>query len=373
MSATASTILSIVRFRPLRFLRAIVTLAAGLALSIAFAACSSSSASPETSPPVRIASQVVATVETDPVPHRGDAADDPAIWVNPTDPAKSTIIGTDKKGGLAVYNLAGKQIQYLADGPMNNVDLRRGFPLAGGKAAVVTALNRATDTVAVYRVDPQTRGLVDVAARRIELGISSYGSCMYRSPRSGKFYLFANSEKGEVEQWELFDDGRGKVDARTVRSFDVGTQTEGCVADDGLASLFIAEERRGIWVYDAEPGGGTSRTKVDSTDGLGHLRADVEGLTIAYGPNGTGYLFASSQGDSTYAVYRRGGAHEYLGSFQIVDGGEIDGTQHTDGIDVTSAGLGPAFPRGVLVLHDGRNEGGNQNFKLVPLESILRS
>jgi hypothetical protein len=56
--------------------------------------------------------EVTAVAETDTVPPGGDA-DDPAIWVNPHDPAKSTIIGTDKLGGLAVYNLAGNQIQYL--------------------------------------------------------------------------------------------------------------------------------------------------------------------------------------------------------------------------------------------------------------------
>src|SRR5262249_44232403 len=74
---------------------------------------------------------VFATVETDPVPQGGDAADDPAIWINPNDPAKSTIIGTDKMGGLAVYDLSGKQIQYLPDGRMDNVDLRDGFKLGG--------------------------------------------------------------------------------------------------------------------------------------------------------------------------------------------------------------------------------------------------
>jgi phytase-like protein/calcineurin-like phosphoesterase family protein len=45
-----------------------------------------------------VAAVVGATVETDPVPHRGDAADDPAIWVHPADPSLSTIIGTDKQG-----------------------------------------------------------------------------------------------------------------------------------------------------------------------------------------------------------------------------------------------------------------------------------
>src|SRR5688572_19273536 len=55
---------------------------------------------------------VAAAVETEPVPHIGDAADDLAIWIHPTDPALSTIIATDKtpgkegvSGGLVVYDL----------------------------------------------------------------------------------------------------------------------------------------------------------------------------------------------------------------------------------------------------------------------------
>jgi hypothetical protein len=51
---------------------------------------------------------VQATMETQPVSHGGDAADDPAIYVHPTDPAKSAIIATDKKGGMLVYDLSGK-------------------------------------------------------------------------------------------------------------------------------------------------------------------------------------------------------------------------------------------------------------------------
>src|SRR3546814_16511798 len=38
--------------------------------------------------------------------------DDPAIWINPSDPAQSLLIGTDKdeNGGLYVYDLQGKKI-----------------------------------------------------------------------------------------------------------------------------------------------------------------------------------------------------------------------------------------------------------------------
>ena len=119
-----------------------------------------------------------------PVPPGGDA-DDPAIWVHPDDPASSTIIGTDKLGGLAVYDLDGDQIQYLADGDLNNVDLRDGFRLGGESVTLVTAADSTTPRLAIYRVNPSTRELVDVAAREIELGIAAYGSCMYRSAKTG--------------------------------------------------------------------------------------------------------------------------------------------------------------------------------------------
>src|SRR5215210_7900730 len=261
------------------------------------------------------ATEVTAKGETDPVPPGGDA-DDPAIWLNPDDPAKSTIIGTDKLGGLAVYDLGGNQIQYLADGDLNNVDLRDGFPLGGESVTLVTAADSTTNRLAIYRVDPATRELVDVARRRITVGIAAYGSCMYTSPATGRFYVFVNSEEeggqpgGQVEQWELFEeDGSGKVDARRVRKFAVGSQTEGCVADDELGDLYIGEEDRAIWKYPAEPDAGTKRVRVDSTGPDGHLEADIEGLAIAYGA-ARGYLIASSQGDSSIVVYRRGGSNE---------------------------------------------------------------
>jgi 3-phytase len=75
---------------------------------------------------------VRARVETRPVPHAGDAADDVAIWVNRRWPGRSGIIGMDKKGGIAVYDLDGHLVQFRADGELNNVDLRRNFPSALG-------------------------------------------------------------------------------------------------------------------------------------------------------------------------------------------------------------------------------------------------
>ncbi len=58
----------------------------------------------------------LAIVETDPVGHTGDAADDPAIWVHPSDPSRSVVIGNDKGGSLEVYDLSGRRIQRINEG-----------------------------------------------------------------------------------------------------------------------------------------------------------------------------------------------------------------------------------------------------------------
>jgi 3-phytase len=62
-----------------------------------------------------------------------------------------------------------------------------------------------------------------------------------------------------------------------------------------------------------------------------------------------------------------------VGAFKIEAGGEVDGVEHADGIDVATTGLGAAFPGGLFVAQDGRNRGGNQNFKLVPWSEIART
>ncbi|OGP81339.1 MAG: hypothetical protein A2Z13_05530 [Deltaproteobacteria bacterium RBG_16_64_85] len=308
---------------------------------------------------------VQATVETDPVPHGGDAADDIAIWVHPADTALSTIIGTDKSGGIAVYDLAGKQLQYLSDGKMNNVDIRYGFPLGGAAIDLVGMTNRTTNSLDFYKVDPSTRQLTRVGS--VSTSLVVYGFCMYKSPSTGKYYAFVNDKKGKVVQYDIHADGRGNIKGTIERSFKVGSQVEGCVADDELAKFYIGEEAVAIWKYGAEPGDGTTRTKVDAVGS--NLSSNIEGLTIYYAAGGTGYLIASSQGNSQFAVYKREDGNAYIGNFQIT-AGPMDAVSGTDGIDVVGGSMGASFPYGFFVAQDTDNDSGNQNFKLVPWERI---
>ncbi|HEX6811273.1 MAG TPA: phytase [Planctomycetota bacterium] len=80
------------------------------------------------------------------------------------------------------------------------------------------------------------------------------------------------------------------------------------------------------------------------------LTADVEGLAIYYGPGGSGYLIASSQGINTFVVHDRQPPHAYRFTFQIVANTTlgIDGVTDCDGIDVLNLGPGSAFPNGVF-------------------------
>ena len=157
-----------------------------------------------------------------------------------------------------------------------------------------------------------------------------------------------------------------------MRTLSIGSTTEGCVADDVTGDLYIAEEDVAIWKYGAEPDAGRERTRVDGVGSGGHLTADIEGLAIYYRGDGGGYLLASSQGSDAFVVYERGGDNAYVTTFAI-DDGAVDGVSHTDGLDVTNAGLGTAFPDGLFVAQDDRNDGGNQNFKLVPWGAIARA
>ena len=106
-----------------------------------------------------------AAVETEPVPSKGDAADDPAIWVHPDKPDRSLVLGTDKKGGLNVFDLDGHRLQIVSDGSRpNNVDVIYDFPLLGGRAdlAVAGTRSKSRPGVAFWRIDPAIRHLTEL-------------------------------------------------------------------------------------------------------------------------------------------------------------------------------------------------------------------
>ena len=324
-------------------------------------------------PPLEAAG-VQALVETAGFSGSGDISDDSAIWVDPDDPSNSAVVADNKSddGGIGVFGMDGKLIDFRPDGKIGNVDLRPGFSLSGGSAVLVAGNNRTDNTLALWSLDTVSRKLKEVHAGSIATVAPNYGACMYHSRTNGKFYAFVTpAESGSIQQFELIDNGKGKVEAELVRSLNIGSTTEGCVADDELGHLYVGEEDIAVWKYGAEPDDGGDRIAVDSVEG-GRLAADIEGMAIAQGADRSGFLLVSSQGDSTLAIYERSGNNSFVKKVKIGANGEIDAVSGTDGIDVTSLNTGPGFEQGLLVVHDEENTGGmTSNLKYVPLSAVF--
>jgi 3-phytase len=321
---------------------------------------------------------VHASAETEPVDSTGDAADDPAIWVDAANPSASLIVGSQKKYGVLLYDLSGKLLQSIPAGRINNVDLRDGFLLAGKPVAIVAGSNRSDQSLDLWALDPTTRRLSDVADGALPLGLADpYGLCLYRSARDSSVQVIVNDKDGRVQQWKLRARDNGRVGIEKLREFRLDSQPEGCVADDAAGVLYVGEEKRGVWRMPAEADSREAPTLLDRTGTGGHLVADVEGMALWIGADDQGFLVVSSQGEHAYAVYERRPPNRYLGKFAIVDDPVvgIDGSQETDGLDITSIKLGAVYDQGLLVVQDGYNTKpvANQNFKLVSFGRVIEA
>jgi len=317
---------------------------------------------------------VLASAETEAVAtHNLDSADDPEIWVDAKDLSRALIYATDKKAGLYVYDITGKQMQFLTVGPMNNVDLRSGLSVPGLPETVVAASDRARGGAALFKLDPVTLqttewGFVAMPASE------AYGFCVGVT-KDNRLTLVMVGKDGDVTQSVLTVEN-GQPKATVVRQFAVGSQSEGCVADDATGRLYIAEENTALWQYDLDPASGNVHTAVETLPSQ-KLVADIEGLTLLR-DNGATYLIASSQGDSAFAVWRVEGASPvYQGRFSVYAGKGIDAVTGTDGVAALGGAVGP-YGHGVVVMQDDSDTDGEtpatarvrQNFKIVDWNSI---
>lgn len=301
---------------------------------------------------------VAARAETAPVGTAAqDAADDPAIWRNPRRPAQSLIVATDKKAGLYVYGLDGRVRHFHPGGRLNNVDL-----IDMGRAGVIVVASDRNDEaqalLQLYRLDPASGALAPIGAVGGGTG-EAYGVCLVRV--GTRLHAFSVLKHGKIQQVEI-DLAGPRPHGRTLRELSLATQTEGCVVDPRSRTLYVGEEDRGIWAFDARPGAATEGRLVAPVDGR-HLVADVEGLAlIADGMRG-GWLVASSQGDNAYALYRLPDLVP-AGRFRV-RAGQFGATEETDGIALVAGSFGKDYPRGLFVAQDGENAPHAQNFKLV--------
>lgn len=323
---------------------------------------------------------VPCVAQTAPMPDAGDAADDPAIWVHSTDPARSLIVGTNKKRGLVVSALDGSTVQTLDDGRMNNVDIVQAVRTRqGGTVDLALATNRTDNSLVIYRMDAASGMLARLGSIATDLP-EVYGLCAFADARSGSLRAVVGAKSGRVRTFGIDIPGPdAPPQATLIGEFEVGSQAEGMVADPEFGRLYIGEERVGVWVYPLDPSADTPRVLLDAVASdfgvSGRLAADVEGIALVAGPDRSGAVLVSCQGEDRFAAYHRA-TGAYLGSFRLElparEGRPADPVTHTDGIAAVGLPLGPRFPRGAVVVQDD-NDGKNQNFKIASWADIARA
>ena len=311
------------------------------------------------------------SAQTQPVRGQGDAADDPAIWVHPRQGARSLILATDKKLGLAVYDLQGRERQFLPVGRINNVDLRQRLRYGREQLDLAVATQRDENALVLFGISAVDGRVRELA--RLPTGLDDiYGICVGRNAQGG-LDAFPNDKDGRVQQLRLQRDAKGRWSAVLLRELRLPSQPEGCVVDEAKQQLFVGEEKRGIWRIALDGAAGSAPVLAIPTGEA--LRADVEGMAIHDSPQGR-LLIVSSQGSDSYAVFDADAPHALRGAFRIGINAErgIDGASETDGLDVTAANLGGPYRDGLLVVQDGRKRlpQGTQNFKLVPWREVAK-
>jgi 3-phytase len=311
--------------------------------------------------------------------------DDPAIWVNRLDPARSVVIGTVKvakpDGAVAVFGLDGgiRQLITGIDRP-NNVDVEYGLDLHGSPADIAVVTERLARRLRVFAIggdgvlrDVSSGTLGILTGAPGEEG-APMGIGLYRRPSDGSVFAVVAPKAGPktnyLWQYRLHDDGSGHVAATLVRRFGTFSgsgEIEAIVVDDELGYVYYADEGAGIhkWHVDPDAPGADRELAFFATRGY---RGDREGLAVYSLGNGTGYIVSGDQlpGESLFHVYKREGEpgrpHDHettVNVFRV-------GADSTDGLDVTSAALGPEFPGGLFVAMNSAS----RNFLLVRWPTI---
>ena len=296
-----------------------------------------------------------------------DDADDPAIWVCAGRPEGSMIYGTNKikapGGAIVVFDLDGKVRQTIAnvDRP-NNIDVEYGLVTDSGTMDIAVATERNAHRLRVFGIDRATGLLSDISGATTILadlaGEASepMGIGLYKRPKDGAIFAIVSPKTGAptgyLHQYRLtFNSATKKVDAVSVRAFGAYSgkkEIESVAVDDELGYVYYSDERFGTRRYLADPDSDGAELSLFNTSGF---LGDHEGIALWTQPGGKGYVLCTDQiaGDSIYHLYDRVSLKP-MGTFR----GQVD---ETDGLDATSAGLGPKFPEGIVVAMNskGRN------------------
>jgi 3-phytase len=293
-------------------------------------------------------------VVTEATPHD---TDDPAIWINPEDPSKSLIIGTDKdsEGGLYVYDLAGKIVNKTAvlKRP-NNVDVAYGLQVGGKKVDIAVTTERETNRIRIFSL-PDLKPLDNggIAVFEGETERDPMGVALYTRPSDQAIFAVVGRKTGPsgsyLWQYRLSDAGNATVSGAVVRkfgSFSGKKEIEAIAVDNELGYIYYCDEQVGIKKYMADPNAGNNQEI--SLFGQKDFKSDNEGIAIYKRDAGTGYILVSNQQANTFMVYAREGSSGDPNKHVLI--AEVPtSTIECDGADVSSVNLGSSFPNGVFV------------------------
>ena len=308
------------------------------------------------------------TAETTAVNSAGDAADDPAIWIHPTDPEKSMVLGTQKKQGLYSYALNGNHLQFIAAGRLNNVDVRQGLDIGLGLMDIAAASNRSNNDFSLFSIDRNSGYMTELSDIHIPSSTLQevYGFCMGNVKDSHVIFVMT----GKNANAELYQLDMMNKRIKKIRELQINTQSEGCVIDDDTGDIYIGEENYGIWRFNYYD----QNIKEDLIQ-VSHkaIKADIEGLALFVHHNKK-YLMISSQGNSTYPILDLQ-QRDIVSVITIDASKRLDRVTGTDGIEVNDALKTTAYPEGIFVAQDDKNTKPiqNQNFKMMSLSDVLSS
>jgi len=302
--------------------------------------------------------EVKPVIITEPVKYD---TDDPAIWVNKADPAKSLVIGTDKDadGALYVFDLNGKIIQSKVVRGLkrpNNVDLAYGLMLGGKPTDIAIASERITHKLRIFSLPdmkPVDKGGIEIftgetgTEYRDLMGISIYTAA------DGKMYAIAGRKSGPTTggylwQYLLSDDGTGNVKATLVRKFGQYSgkkEIESIAVDNELKHIYYSDEQVGVREYDADPDKSDKQLAIFGTSGF---KADHEGISIYKLSDTTGYILVSDQGANRFQIFSREGTKKSPYEHKLLKIVNVAARQ-SDGSDVVNVPLNNTFKHGLFV------------------------
>jgi len=295
-------------------------------------------------------------------PVSGDP-DDPAIWIHPTDPTQSLVLGTDKAGVLYAFDLDGDVVTSVSNEGflrLNGVDIEYGLLLDGREMDIAVVTDR--DAGMLYTFTLPDLEQVDGGGVPAFEGTDeqrAMGVALYKRPADGAVFAIVTRKAGPpggyLWQYALTDDGSGQVQFEKVREFgdfsgvdeDGLGEIEAVVVDDELGYVYYSDELYGIRKYPVDPDAPDADQEL-AVLGQDGFKRDREGLSIYRVDAETGYIIASDQQADTFRIFTREGTQDDPHEHELLKVVALQ-TSESDGSEVTQVDLGGEFSSGLFV------------------------